>query len=84
MDELINLVQWPAMVVTLYAAWLVASQIKTRREQGFWWFLFSNVLWIIWGIHDDAHALIALQVGLATLNIRGVWKNNSTETTSNK
>ncbi len=71
-----NLIQWPAMAVTIYAAWLVASQTRRKREHGFWWFLLSNVLWMIWGIHDHAYALIALQVGLAALNIRGAWKNN--------
>ena len=40
--DYINLIQWPAMVATVVAAWLVASQRK--REFGFWCFLFSNVL----------------------------------------
>jgi hypothetical protein len=69
------LLQWPAMVVTVAAAWLVASQSKRRRRWGFWVFLTSNVLWIVWGWHDGAYALIALQVCLAALNIRGTQKN---------
>jgi hypothetical protein len=36
----------------------------------------SNVLWIVWGWHDRAYALVVLQVGLALLNIRGVSKND--------
>ncbi len=71
----LDLIQWPAMAVTVLAAWLVASTHKHRREIGFWVFLASNALWIAWGIHDHAYALIALQVGLAVLNIRGVAKN---------
>ena len=63
------------MLVTLVAAWLVASQSKRRREAGFWVFLLSNVLWIVWGWHDRAYALIALQLGLAALNMRGAYKN---------
>ena len=74
MDAL-DLLQWPAMVVTVVAAWLVASQAKRRREAGFWCFLLSNVLWIIWGVHDHAYALVALQVALAALNVRGAHKN---------
>ena len=70
----IDLVQWPAMAVTVLAAWLVASNSKRRRQVGFWTFLASNVLWIVWGWHTDAYALIALQVCLAALNIRGVKK----------
>ena len=75
MDALWDFFQWPAMLTSLAAAWLVASQGKTKRKWGFWVFLLSNALWIAWGIHDGAFALIALQLGLAALNIRGVMKN---------
>jgi hypothetical protein len=75
--EWINHIQWPAMVVTLLSAWLVASQKKGRRQWGFWLFLLSNVLWIAWGLYANAYALITLQVGLAVLNIRGVSKNET-------
>ncbi|MDX6406235.1 MAG: hypothetical protein QOH70_3690 [Blastocatellia bacterium] len=73
----INLLQWPAMLVTVAAAWLVASQRKFKRNWGFWLFLLSNVLWVIWGLHDGAYALILLQVCLALLNIRGAMKNRA-------
>jgi len=42
---------------------------------GFCCFIASNVLWITWAVHDHAYALIALQVGLFALNVRGVKKN---------
>lgn len=76
-DTLLDAVQWPAMAVTLVAAWLVASTQKTRREAGFWWFIASNVLWIVWAWHTRAWALIALQVGLFFLNVRGAKKNEA-------
>jgi len=63
------------MIVTIGAAWLIASQSTRRRAIGFWCFLFSNVLWVIWGWHDNAYALVMLQIALAILNIRGVYKN---------
>ena len=75
--EWIDHVQWPAMLVTLLSAWLVASQKKGRRQWGFWLFLASNILWIAWGVYAKAYALITLQVGLAFLNIRGVSKNET-------
>ena len=78
--EWIDYVQWPAMLVTLLSAWLVASQKKGRRQWGFWLFLASNILWIAWGVYAKAYALITLQVGLAFLNIRGVAKNDPAET----
>src|SRR5947207_10261918 len=67
--------QWPAMIATLLSAWLVAAQSKVQRQWGFWIFLLSNVLWVGWGWHDHAGALIVLQIGLALLNMRGVAKN---------
>lgn len=73
----LDAIQWPAMVVTVVAAWFVASQRKFKRNWGFWLFLVSNVLWIVWGLHDSAYALILLQVGLAALNIRGALKNRT-------
>jgi hypothetical protein len=74
----LDFMQWPAMLVTLLASWLVASRNPGRRHAGFWAFLVSNVLWVVWGSHAGAHALIALQIGLAALNIRGALKTEST------
>ena len=78
----LNAIQWPAMLVTVIAAWLVASQRKFKRNWGFWLFLVSNLLWIAWGFYDGAHALIFLQLCLAFLNIRGTLKNRSDEVTT--
>lgn len=69
-----DLVQWPAMVVTLVAAWLIAARAKGERHLGFWMFLLSNVLWIVWGVASSAWALVVLQLGLMALNIRGTLK----------
>jgi hypothetical protein len=74
MDYLDHL-QWPAMVVTVAAAYLVGSRLPYKRSIGFWLFLASNVLWVVWGVHDRAYALVGLQFFLAALNIRGVYKN---------
>ena len=68
--------QWPAMVVTVAASWLVASSQEPRRKVGFWVFLLSNVLWIVWGWPAKAYALVTLQIALAAMNIRGVRKND--------
>lgn len=76
-DALLDAVQWPAMAVTLFAAWLVASKQPKRRAAGFWWFVASNVLWIVWAWHTKAWALIALQLGLFALNVRGAKKNEA-------
>ncbi|TMH31880.1 MAG: hypothetical protein E6H63_03365 [Betaproteobacteria bacterium] len=61
--DIVDLVQWPAMLATVAAAWLVASRGSRRR-------------WVLWGLHDHAYALVGLQFCLAAINIRGVYKND--------
>ncbi len=67
------------MVTTIAAAWLVGSEQERRRKIGFYVFLVSNVLWVVWGTHDGAWALITLQVALAAMNIRGAYKQRRQE-----
>jgi hypothetical protein len=75
MPGVLDLIQWPAMAVTVIASWFVASGRSQRRKVGFWIFLLSNALWVIWGVHAHAYALVALQLCLALMNIRGREKN---------
>ncbi len=65
------------MAVTLAASWFIASASSDRRRAGFWLFLASNLLWVVWGVSAQAWALIALQIGLAIMNIRGAKKNDA-------
>ena len=76
--DILDIVQWPAFAASLAAAYLVGSNAKGRRNAGFWVFLLSNLLWVAWGAHTQAWALIALQVGLAALNVRGLFKTKTT------
>ncbi len=70
----LSLVQWPAFAASVAAAWLVASDSERLRFVGFWVFLASNVLWIAWGWPQQAWALVALQVCLGLMNLRGLGK----------
>ena len=74
---MIEWLQWPAMAVTVLAAWLVGARSPRRRKLGFWSFLLSNVLWVAWGWSTQAYALVVLQFALAALNIRGARKNEA-------
>jgi hypothetical protein len=78
-SSLLDLIQWPAMLASVLAAWLVASTRAHRRNIGFWVFILSNVLWTVWGVHTSAYALIVLQVTLALMNIRGLRKTEQLE-----
>jgi hypothetical protein len=79
----VDVLQWPAMVSTLLAAWLVGSSKPQRRQTGFRMFILSNGLWIAWGWNSAAYALIILQVGLFLLNLRGAAKQLA-DATENK
>jgi hypothetical protein len=74
--DLLDLIQWPAMVVTVAAAWLTGSTKKRRRHIGFYLFLLSNALWVAWGVPQAAWALVVLQLALATMNVRGAKKQD--------
>jgi hypothetical protein len=75
-DSLIDFLQWPAMAVTLGAAFLVGARHARRRVVGFYTFILSNALWIVWGVHDEAWALIVLQIGLLAMNVRAIFRNH--------
>ena len=76
MSQFLELLQWPAMLITVVAVWLVGYQDRAERKHGFWTFLLSNALWVAWGLHVGAYALVILQFALAALNVRGILKND--------
>lgn len=78
---MVDHLQWLAMAVTVFAAWFVGSSRKRRRQVGFWTYLVSNVLWVVWGASAQAWALVVLQVFLAGMNIRGLRRNEPTSGT---
>lgn len=75
MGEWLDWLQWPAMAVSVAAAFFVGSTNPRRRKAGFWLFLLSNVMWVAWGWPAQAYALVCLQVALGAMNIRGMKKN---------
>lgn len=72
----LDLLQWPAMLLTLVASWFVASRSERRRRWGFWIYLLSNVAWVGWGVPAAAWAVVVLQFCLAAMNIRGARRND--------
>jgi len=77
--DALDALQWPAMAITVLATWLVGSESARRRKLGFWSFLLSNAMWVGWGWHTGAWALVVLQFALAVLNIRGQSKADKAE-----
>ena len=75
MDDWLAYLEWPAMAVSLVAAWLIASKNPHKRVWAFVMLIVGNLMWIAWGWGDSAWALIALNIGLMALNVRGIVKN---------
>jgi hypothetical protein len=77
MAEWIDVLQWPAMASSIAAAYLVGSSRKGRRNAGFWIFLLSNILWLVWSVPEKAWALATLQLALGVMNVRGLFKSDT-------
>jgi hypothetical protein len=75
MEEFFAYLEWPAMAISLAAAFYLGSKKPSKRILAFWLLIVGNVLWIAWGWGESAWALIALNVGLMALNVRGIRKN---------
>jgi hypothetical protein len=45
--SLIELLQWPAMAITVLAAWFMGSVRARLRMIAFWCFTAGNALWVI-------------------------------------
>ncbi|HEY0062932.1 MAG TPA: hypothetical protein VGC21_12490 [Telluria sp.] len=75
MEDFFLLLEWPAMLVSVAAAWWMASRRADRRVIAFWLFTIGNLMWIAWGWAEGAWGLIALNTFLMALNVRGILKN---------
>lgn len=75
MEDFFAYLEWPAMAVSLAAAWWMGSKKADKRVIAFWLLIVGNLMWIAWGWGEGAWALIALNVGLMGLNVRGILKN---------
>ena len=63
------------MGISLAAAWWLGSKNPKKRIWAFGLLILGNLMWIGWGWGESAYALIALNLGLMALNVRGIRKN---------
>ena len=75
MEEFFSYLEWPAMAISLAAAYWLGSTRPKKRIVAFAMLILGNLMWIAWGWGDGAWALIALNVGLMALNVRAIIKN---------
>jgi hypothetical protein len=74
-EEFFAYLEWPAMAISLAAAWWLGSKRPEKRIFAFSLLIVGNLMWIAWGWGDGAWALIALNAGLLALNVRAIAKN---------
>jgi hypothetical protein len=74
-DPLLSALQWPAMVIALVGAWYVGHHHARGRFWGFWGFLVSNLLWVLWAVHDHAWGLLIMQGLFVITSVRGILQN---------
>lgn len=70
--------QWPAMVLSLGAAWLTGDADASHRAVGFVLYIVSNVLWITWGWRTKTPTpwgLIVMYLVFSFLSARGLVNN---------
>lgn len=73
---MLDVLQWPALAVTVAALWLVATDLS-RRPWGYSLALVASALWAAWAWHAGAWALAVLQVLLAGGALRGIARTRS-------
>ncbi len=67
--------QWPAAILSVAGAALVADQHATVRLIGFVLFLLANLTWLAWGWSTRTWALVIMQLLFTITSIRGLWSN---------
>ncbi|MBC7685914.1 MAG: hypothetical protein H7176_11885 [Bdellovibrionales bacterium] len=75
MENFFAMFEWPAMAVSLAAAYWMGSTKAKKRIVAFLMLIVGNLMWIAWGWGEEAWALIALNLGLMALNVRAIFKN---------
>jgi hypothetical protein len=74
--RLFILIQWTGALVALVGSFLVGCGDPRERFWGFWLFLFSNVLWILWARRHAAWGLLVMQLAFCVTSVRGIIGNN--------
>lgn len=74
---MLDLLQWPALVLSLTGAWFVSGATAHMRIIGFALFLGSNVLWLLWAGGASAWAVVIANLFYLFTSIRGIAANRT-------
>lgn len=71
----LDLLQWPALLLSIVGAWCVGGRTARLRLIGFWLFLASNLAWAGWGYGAAAWAVVITQLVFIVTSIHGIRSN---------
>lgn len=74
-EALLHFLQWPALVLAIAGAPLVASGIQRRVYVGFTLWLASNLCWIVWALSTATWSVLLMQVYFLFTSLAGRRNN---------
>jgi hypothetical protein len=77
--DLLALLEWPAMAISLAAAWWMGSRKPGKRIVAFCMLIVGKLKWIAWGWGEDARAHSA-QCGFAGIQCAGHYQERAAVT----
>ena len=68
---MLEMIQYPAMVMAILGAYLVTSPAVGVRRTAFGLWIAGNTLWVAWGLHAGAWGLVATYLVFTALAVAG-------------
>ena len=75
LETILNLLQWPALVLAIAGAPLVASGVSRRVYVGFTLWTVSNLCWIAWALTTGTWSVLLMQVYFLFTSLAGRRNN---------
>lgn len=76
LEELLGFLQWPALVLAVVGAPLVASGVPRRVAAGFTLWAVSNVCWILWAVTTGTWSVLLMQAYFLITSLAGRRNNH--------
>lgn len=71
--QAVSILQWVGCGLAVIGSFLIALRGK-RPDVGFWLYLISNIVWIVYGDLTHAPGLITMQVVFLLTNALGIYR----------
>jgi hypothetical protein len=77
-SALLPWVQYPAAALTIIGFYFIGGKTENLRKTGFTLGLVGNIVWIIYGVLPVQPGIIATNLCIFTLAVRGYLNNSGT------